>query len=88
MESTKYTDFGLEVKIELLRRGMKQDALIEEIKKRGLFCDSSYLSKIFRGERNAPKIVDAIRNILDFPEDGKEICHARSSTEGLEVHNE
>ena len=68
MESTKYTDFGLSVKIELLRRGMKQDDLIEEIKKRGMFCDSGYLSKVFRGERNAPKVTDAIRDILDLHE--------------------
>lgn len=64
LESTKYTDFGLAVKIELLRRGMKQDDLINEIKKREIFCDSGYLSKIFRGERNAPKVVAAIKEIL------------------------
>lgn len=69
LESTKYTDFGLAVKIELLRRGMKQDDLIEEILNRDMFCDSSYLSKIFRGERNAPKVVEAIRDILGLPED-------------------
>lgn len=68
MESTKYTDFALAVKIELLRRGMKQDDLIEEVKKRDIFCDSSYLSKIYRGERNAPKVVAAIREILAIPE--------------------
>ena len=68
LESTKNTDFGLAVKIELLRRGMKQDDLIEEIRKRDMFCDSSYLSKIFRGERNAPKVVAAIREILDLSE--------------------
>lgn len=64
LESTKYTDFGLAVKIELLRRGMKQDDLIKEVQKRDIFCDSGYLSKIFRGERNAPKVVAAIRDIL------------------------
>lgn len=66
LESTKYTDFGLAVKIELLRRGMKQDDLIKEIRNRDMFCDSGYLSKIFRGERNAPKVVEAIRDILDM----------------------
>ena len=68
LESTKYTDFGLSVKIELLRRGMKQDDLINEIKKREIFCDSGYLSKIFRGERNAPKVVAAIKEILNLGE--------------------
>ena len=68
LESTKYTDFGLSVRIELLRRGMKQDDLINEIKKREIFCDSGYLSKIFRGERNAPKVVAAIKEILNLGE--------------------
>jgi hypothetical protein len=34
----------------------------------GLFVDSSYLYKILTGQRNAPKVVEAIRNILDIKE--------------------
>lgn len=68
MESCKYTDFGLCVKTELLRRGLKQNWLIDEIRARGLFADRGYLYKIFTGQREAPKVVAAIQEILDLPE--------------------
>lgn len=68
MESCKYTDFGLCVKTELLRRGLEQNWLIDEIKARGMYADSGYLYKIFTGQRAAPKVVAAIREILDLPE--------------------
>lgn len=66
MSSCKYTDFGLCVKTELLRRGMNQDELIEKVRADtgGLFVDGSYLYKIFTGQRSAPKIVDSINRIL------------------------
>lgn len=65
MNSCKLTDFGLCVKTELLRRGKEQKWLEKEITERtGLYVDSSYLSKIFSGQRNAPKIVHAISEIL------------------------
>lgn len=68
MNSCKLTDFGLCVKTELLRRGMEQRQLEKTITERtGLYVDSSYLSKIFTGQRNAPKIVQAIREILNIP---------------------
>ena len=68
MNSCKLTDFGLCVKTELLRRGMEQKELEKNITERtGLYVDSSYLSKIFPGQRNAPKVVQAIRDILDLP---------------------
>lgn len=66
MESCKYTEFGLCVKTELLRRGLKQKWLIEELRRRGMYADSGYLYKIFTGERNAPKVVEAIRDILEL----------------------
>lgn len=70
MNSCKLTDFGLCVKTELLRRGMEQKELEKSITERtGLYVDSSYLSKIFTGQRNAPKIVQAIREILELPVD-------------------
>ena len=65
MNSCKLTDFGLFVKTELLRRGKEQKWLEKEIKDRtGLYVDSSYLSKIFSGQRNAPRVVEAIEEIL------------------------
>lgn len=69
----KFTDFGLKVKMELLKTGKTQQWLQEEVTKRtGLFLDSGYIYKILTGERKAPKVVQAIREILDIsvqPED-------------------
>ena len=71
MNSCKLTDFGLCVKTELLRRGMEQKQLEKNITElTGLYVDSSYLSKIFTGQRNAPKVVQAIREILGIPDSG------------------
>lgn len=67
MNCSKLTDFGLCVKTELLRRGREQKWLEQEItEKTGLYVDSSYLSKIYTGKRNAPKVVQAIREILNI----------------------
>lgn len=65
MNNSKYTDFGLFVKTELLRRGKDQKWLEEAVRERtGLYVDGSYLYKILTGKRNAPKITDAITEIL------------------------
>ena len=70
MESCKFTEFGLCVKNKLLRAGREQKWLEEEINKRtGLFVDSGYMYKILTGQRNAPKIVAAISEILEIPSD-------------------
>lgn len=62
---SKFTDFGLCVKTELLRQGKEQKWLEESItEKTGLYVDSGYMYKVLTGQRNAPKIVDAIREIL------------------------
>lgn len=67
LESCKLTPFGLCVKTELLRRGKTQKWLEEEVAKAtGLFMDNSYMYKILTGQRDAPKVVDAIREILDI----------------------
>ena len=71
MDSCKFTDFGLCVKTELLRRGMEQKQLIEQIQARGMYADSGYLYKIFTGQRSAPKIVQAICEILELPDSSK-----------------
>lgn len=68
MNCSKFTDFGLCVKTELLRRGKEQKWLEEQIsEKTGLFVDNGYLYKILTGQRNAPKVVQAIREILEMP---------------------
>ena len=65
MNNSKYTDFGLFVKTELLRRGKGQKWLEEAVRERtGLYVDGSYLYKILVGKRNAPKITEAITEIL------------------------
>lgn len=69
MNLSKFSDFGLCVKTELLRQGKEQKWLEEEIStKTGLFVDSGYMYKILTGQRNAPKIVSAICEILNIKE--------------------
>ena len=66
---SKFTDFGLQVKTKLLQIGKTQQWLQDEVTNRtGLFLDSGYIYKILTGDRNAPKVVQAIRKILDIPE--------------------
>lgn len=68
MDSCKFTAFGLCVKAELLRRGREQKWLEDQIRDQtGLFVDNGYMYKILTGQRNAPKIVSAICDILDIP---------------------
>lgn len=69
MNESKFTDFGLCVKTELLRRGKEQKWLEEAVsEKTGLFVDNGYMYKILTGQRNAPKIVAAICEILNIKE--------------------
>lgn len=72
MNCSKFTDFGLCVKTKLLQQGKGQKWLEEAVsKKTGLFVDNGYMYKILTGQRNAPKIVDAICEILDIQEQQK-----------------
>ena len=67
MECCKFTAFGLCVKTELLKRGCSQAWLEETVtQKSGLFVDSGYMYKILTGQRNAPKVVQAIKEILEI----------------------
>lgn len=69
MNNSKFSDFGLAVKTELLRNGKEQKWLEEVVaEKTGLFVDGGYMYKILTGQRNAPKIVAAIREVLDIQE--------------------
>lgn len=66
---SKFSDFGLCVKTELLRIGKEQKWLEEAItEKTGLFVDSGYMYKILTGQRKAPKVVEAICEILGIEE--------------------
>lgn len=65
MNLSKFSDFGLCVKTKLLQMGKNQKWLEEAIsEKTGLYVDGGYMYKILTGERSAPKIVEAIREIL------------------------
>lgn len=69
MNLSKFSDFGLCVKTKLLQIGKEQKWLEEAVaEKTGLFVDSGYMYKILTGQRNAPKIVSAIREILEIKE--------------------
>lgn len=64
---SKYSNWGLCVKTELLRIGKDQKWLEETVaEKTGLFVDNGYMYKILTGQRNAPKIVAAICEILNI----------------------
>ena len=63
----KYSVFGLCVKTKLLQIGKTQTWLEKKVaKKTGLFVDSGYMYKILTGQRNAPKIVEAICEVLEI----------------------
>lgn len=63
----KFTPFGLCVKTELLRRGLEQKWLEQEVTSRtGLYMDSGYMSKILTGQRTPPKVIASIAEILDI----------------------
>ena len=67
MNSCKLTEFGLCVKDKLLRKGKEQKWLEEAVsEKTGLFVDGGYMYKILTGQRNAPKVVAAIKEILEL----------------------
>ena len=67
MKNRKFSDFGLAVKIKLLTLGKDQKWLEEAVsEKTGLFVDNGYMYKILTGQRNAPKIVTAIMEILEM----------------------
>ena len=69
VNNSKFSAFGLRVKMQLLQNGKCQKWLEEAVaEKTGLFVDNGYMYKILTGQRNAPKIVAAIREILEIEE--------------------
>lgn len=67
MKNSKFSDFGLAVKIKLLTMGKEQKWLEEAVaEKTGLYVDGGYMYKILTGQRNAPKITAAIMEILEM----------------------
>jgi hypothetical protein len=69
MNLSKFSDFGLRVKTQLLQIGKDQKWLNQVVsEKTGLYVDNGYMYKILTGQRNAPKIVAAICEILNIEE--------------------
>lgn len=65
--------FGKIVKTKLIEIEQKQDWLIQEVRNRtGLYFDTSYMHKILTGQNANQKIIAAIREILDLPEENEE----------------
>ena len=61
------TEFGKQVKIKLIQMDKPQKWLNEEVIKRtGLYFDDSYLHRIVTGKNSNPKIVRAIKEILEI----------------------
>ena len=69
----QFTAFGKEIAKRLIDIDKDQLWLIDEVRKKtGLYFDSSYLHKIRTGKLATPKVVAAIREILDLPEEKEE----------------
>ena len=64
----KLSAFGKDIGKRLIDLDKPQIWLIEEVRnKTGLYFDNSYLYKIKTGKLTTPKVVQAIREILDLP---------------------
>lgn len=66
----EYTTLGLAVKTKLLGPPSRTQAWLaaQVSEATGMYVDAAYLSKILTGQRNAPKIVTAICEILSIPD--------------------
>ena len=59
--ATVFTPFGKEVKLRMMELGISQLELAELVG-----CSTTYLSKIFSGERSGKKYVAKIREVLQM----------------------
>lgn len=76
------TAFGKDVKKKLVDIDKPQVWLIEQVQeKTGLYFDDSYLGKILSGRLSTPKIVQAIREILDLTDQPQEATLPAASSE-------
>jgi len=63
------TPFGKTIKKKLIDMNQSQAWLIEQVSKTtGLYFDRSYMFKIQTGQLMPPKIVQAVREVLDITE--------------------
>lgn len=69
MRKNKSTEFGKAVRMRLVELDQPQVWLINQVKERtGLYFDDSYLNRILTGKLATPKMVQAIREILELEE--------------------
>lgn len=67
MQKNELCEFGIKAKVKLVQINQTSTWLANEVhKSTGLYVDASYLSHIFTGKRKAPKVVDAIKDILQM----------------------
>ena len=64
------TDYGIMVKLKLLKAGKTQNWLIDEVKRilPDKYLDTSNIYKILTGEINSPDIQAAINQVLNIEE--------------------
>lgn len=74
MNDTRLLPFGKEIKKRLVDIDQSQAWLIARVREAtgGMYFDRSYLSKIMTGQLSTPKIVQAIRGVLNLPESNKD----------------
>ena len=65
------TDYGIMVKLKLLKAGKTQNWLIDEVKRilPDKYLDTSNIYKILTGEINSPDIQAAINQVLNIEEE-------------------
>ena len=69
VENVVLSLFGKKIKKRLVDIGKTQAWLIDQVRETtGLYFDRSYMHKIQTGQLTTPKIVSAICEILDLPE--------------------
>lgn len=69
MKNATLSPFGKEIKKRLIDLEKTQAWLIEQVgETTGLYFDGSYMYKIQTGQLSTPKVVQAIREILDLPD--------------------
>ena len=75
------TAFGKQVKKRLVDIDKNQSWLIDEVRKRtGLFVDSGYLWRILTGARHAPRVTEAICEILNIELPQTDVRYADGQT--------
>ena len=73
MKNATLSPFGKEIKKRLIDLEKTQAWLIEQVgETTGLYFDGSYMYKIQTGQLSTPKVVQAIREILDLPDQGQD----------------